>query len=74
MSNALSYLGEKMNNGADAEVREGTEKPFVLRNVLAHGTTLIQPKKKMSDDMKDKYPFNWQSKLHGVAMYREKGL
>lgn len=72
MSNALSYLGEKMDNGVDAEVREGIEKLFVLRNVLAHGTTLIQPKTKMSDVMKDEYPFSWQSKLHGVAMYLEK--
>lgn len=72
MSNAISYLGEKMDNGVDAQVREGIEKLFVLRNVLAHGTTLIQPKAKMSDDMKDEYPFNWQSKLHGVAMYLEK--
>lgn len=72
MSSAISYLGEKMDNGVDADVKDGVEKLFVLRNVLAHGTTLIQPKTKMSDDMKDEYPFSWQAKLHGVAMYLEK--
>lgn len=72
MSSAISYLGEKMDNGVDAEVKDGIEKLFVLRNVLAHGTTLIQPKTKMSDDMKDEYPFTWQAKLHGIAMYLEK--
>lgn len=72
MSSAISYLGDKMDNGVGAEVREGIEKLFVLRNVLAHGTTLIQPKTKMPDDMKDEYPFSWQSKLHGVAMYLQK--
>ncbi|HCF1525312.1 hypothetical protein ACM7LX_06590 [Pseudomonas aeruginosa] len=71
-SSAISYLGEKMDNGVDAEIRDGVEKLFVLRNVLAHGTTLIQPKVKMSDDMRDEYPFNWQAKLHGVAMYLDK--
>ena len=71
MTSALSYLGEKMDNGVDTEVRDGIEKLFVLRNVLAHGTALIQPKTKMSDDMKNEYPFSWQSKLHGVAMYLE---
>jgi hypothetical protein len=71
-SNAISYLGERMDNGVDAEVRDGIEKLFVLRNVLAHGTALIQPKTKMSDDMKGEYPFNWQSKLHGVDMYLAK--
>lgn len=72
MTSALSYLGKKMDNGVDAEVRDGIEKLFVLRNVLAHGTALIQPITKMSDDMKNEYPFTWQSKLHGVAMYLEK--
>lgn len=72
MTSAVSYLGEKLDNGIDVEIRDGIEKLFVLRNVLAHGTALIQPKTKMSDDMKDEYPFNWQSKLHGVAMYLEK--
>lgn len=72
MSSGISYLGEKIDNGVDAEVKDGVEKLFVLRNVLAHGTALIQPKTKMSDDMKDEYPFSWQAKLHGVAMYLEK--
>lgn len=72
MSASVSYLGEKMDNGVDARIRDGIEKLFVLRNVLAHGTTLIQPKTKMPDDLKNEYPYTWQSKLHGVAMYLDK--
>lgn len=71
-SASVSYLGEKIDHGVDPQVKEGIEKLFVLRNVLAHGTTLIQPKEKMPDDLKNEYPYSWQSKLHGVAMYLEK--
>jgi len=72
MSSSVAYLGEKMDVKMNGEIKEGIEKLFVLRNVLAHGTALIQPKMKMSDDMKDVYPFSWQSKLHGVAVYLER--
>ncbi|WP_225776543.1 hypothetical protein [Pseudomonas sp. Marseille-Q5115] len=73
-ASATLYLGAKLADGIDEGAQEGIEKLFVLRNVLAHGTTLIQPKTKMADDLKDEYPFNWQSKLHGVTMYLEKHL
>ncbi|MFK4136317.1 hypothetical protein ACI2KR_29160 [Pseudomonas luteola] len=53
-------------------MKEGINVLFTLRNVLAHGTTLIQPTVKMTEDMKDVYPYSWQSKLHGVGMYLER--
>lgn len=71
-ANAISYLGEKMDKSVDPETLNGVGNLFILRNVLAHGTALIQPKMKMSEDMKDIYPYKWQSKLHGVAMYLDK--
>ena len=61
-----------MHHGLPADLVLGIENLFVLRNVLAHGTALIQPSTTMADDMKGIYPFNWQSKLHGVSMYLEK--
>jgi hypothetical protein len=71
-SDSKSYLGEAMHHGLPADLVLGIENLFVLRNVLAHGTALIQPATTMADDMKGIYPFNWQSKLHGVGMYLEK--
>lgn len=71
-SDSKSYLGEAMHYGLPADLVQGIENLFVLRNILAHGTALIQPTTKMADDMKGTYPFNWQSKLHGVSMYLEK--
>lgn len=45
---------------------------FTLRNILAHGTTIIQPKNKMPDDMKDVYPYKWQSKTQQASIYLNK--
>lgn len=72
INDSKSYLGEAMHHGVPADLVQGIENLFVLRNVLAHGTALIQPETTMKDDMKGIYPFNWQSKLHGVGMYLEK--
>jgi hypothetical protein len=72
LTSAASYLGYKMDREIDAPTRDGIDHLMNLRNVFAHGTALIQPFTKMSDDMKGQYPFNWQSKLHGIAMYLEK--
>ena len=71
-SDYKSYLGEAMHDGLPPDLVQGIENLFVLRNIFAHGTALIQPKTKMSDDMKGIYPFNWQSRLHGVSVYLEK--
>lgn len=66
------YYDISLEKLVSSDVREGVTTLFVLRNVLAHGTTMIQPKAKMEDSLKDIYPFNWQRKLQRVAVYLEK--
>ncbi|PRA16326.1 MULTISPECIES: hypothetical protein [Pseudomonas] len=66
------YTDISVDKSVTAEAKEAITVMFALRNVLAHGTAIIQPSLKMSDDMKDVYPWNWQAKLHGVAMYLER--
>lgn len=73
-TSGMSYYGASLDQDVSADVKEGIQALFVLRNVLAHGTTLIQPSEKMTDDMKGEYPFTWQSKLGGAASYLEKHL
>ncbi len=71
-SSGVSYYGTRLDQAVTAEIKEGIQALFVLRNVLAHGTTLIQPTTVMPEGMKDEYPYAWQSKLGGVAAYLEK--
>ncbi|MFJ3119629.1 hypothetical protein ACIPI6_24145 [Pseudomonas protegens] len=71
-TSGMAYYGSPLDQDVSAEAKEGIHALFVLRNVLAHGTTLIQPATKMEDDLKGQYPFIWQSKLGGVAAYLEK--
>ena len=66
------YYDVSLEKLVNDDLREGITTLFVLRNVLAHGTTIIQPSIKMEDSLKDIYPFNWQSKLQRVAVYLEK--
>lgn len=66
------YLDVSVDKAVKPETKEAITVLFALRNVLSHGTAIIQPSVKMSDEMKDVYPWNWQSKLHGVAMYLER--
>jgi hypothetical protein len=66
-----AYLGAPMNATVPKDVMEGVEVLFVLRNVLAHGTALIQPVEKLGDDMKDVYPYDWQRRLQRVSIYLE---
>lgn len=73
-TSAISYYGSPLDQEVSADIKEGIQALFVLRNVLAHGTTLIQPSVKMTEDMKGEYPFTWQSKLSAVAIYLEKHL
>lgn len=55
-----------------SDLLETLESLFILRNVLAHGTSIIQPSSKMTDDMKDLYPYAWQCKLQRASVYLEK--
>ena len=57
------YLELSLDKITDDKTTEGLNALFVLRNILAHGTAIIQPKTKMHDDLKDIYPFNWQSRV-----------
>lgn len=68
----VSYYGAALDSEIDKDVKEGISVLFTLRNVLAHGTALIQPKVTMTADMRDVYPYTWQSKMHGVGMYLER--
>ncbi|KXK67741.1 hypothetical protein BC89_29670 [Pseudomonas monteilii] len=71
-NSGVSYYGTRLDHEVTQDIKDGIQALFVLRNVLAHGTTLIQPTSKMPEDMKDEYPYTWQSKLGGVAIYLEK--
>lgn len=53
----------------DKTLTEAINSLFVLRNVFAHGTALIQPTEKMDDTQKDDYPYDWQRKLQRAAVY-----
>lgn len=66
------YFEVSLEKLVSEEVKEGISSIFVLRNVLAHGTTLIQPSVKMDETLQDTYPYNWQKKLQRVAVYLEK--
>lgn len=66
------YYDISLEKLVSSDIKEGITTLFVLRNVLSHGTTIIQPKIKMEDGLKDIYPFNWQRKLQRVSVYLEK--
>jgi hypothetical protein len=53
----------------DEDTREAINTLFVLRNILAHGTAIIQPSEIMNDDMKDT---TWQRKVHRARVYLTK--
>lgn len=52
--------------------REAVEVLFVLRNVLAHGGTLLQPTEAVPDDIKDDAVAAWYRKLQRARVYLEK--
>jgi len=69
------FLGislESVMNKTHENTKEAINVLFTLRNILAHGTTIIQPKNKMPDDMKDVYPYKWQSKTQQASVYLNK--
>ena len=64
-----SYLGLAIDKTISAQTKEAMSTLFVLRNILAHGTALIHPSEKLSDDLKDEPIFKWQSRLQGARVY-----
>lgn len=67
-----SYLGLAIDKKISAQTKEAMSTLFVLRNIFAHGTALIYPSEKLSDDMKDEPIFKWQSRLQSACVYLEK--
>lgn len=63
------YLDVNLDNITSEEVKEGINALFVIRNILAHGTAIIQPSMKMDDELRDVYPFNWQTKIQRASVY-----
>lgn len=63
---------ESVMNKSYENTKEAINVLFTLRNILAHGTTIIQPKDKMPDDMKNVYPYKWQSKTQQASVYLNK--
>jgi len=54
------------------DLKDAIEVLFTLRNVISHGTAIIQPSTKMDDTLKDVYPYKWQAKLQGASVYLKK--
>lgn len=52
--------------------KEAVEVLFVLRNVLAHGGTLLQPTEEVPDDIKDDAVAAWYRKLQRARVYLQK--
>lgn len=66
------YLKLSLNEITSADVKEGLDVLFALRNIIAHGTAIVYPKTNMENDLKDVYPYSWQRKLQRVRVYMKK--
>jgi hypothetical protein len=63
------YFDISLEKATDGSTREGVSALFVLRNILAHGTAIIQPSEAMDEEMKDVYPYTWQRKTQRAHVY-----
>lgn len=63
------YFDISLEKSTDESTREGVNALFVLRNILAHGTAIIQPSETMDEEMKDIYPYTWQRKTQRAHIY-----
>lgn len=68
-SQYLFYFDLSIEKATDESTREGINALFVLRNIITHGTAIIQPSEKMEEDMKDVYPYTWQRKIQRAHVY-----
>lgn len=66
------FLQISLDKITDEDTREAINTLFILRNILAHGTALIQPSSLMLEEMKNIYPYNWQSKIQRASMHLNK--
>ena len=67
-----TYLGLSIDKTINTETKEAISALFVLRNILAHGTSIIHPSEQLPDDLKDEPIFKWQSRLQSTRVYLEK--
>jgi hypothetical protein len=63
------YFDISLDKITDEKTKEAINALFILRNILAHGTAIIQPSKAMEDDMRDVYPYTWQRKIQRAHVY-----
>lgn len=66
------YFDKSLMEEIGKDLSETLEVLFLLRNVLAHGTAIIQPSIQMDKTMKDIYPYNWQRQSQRASVYLEK--
>ena len=67
-----TWLSVELDKSVSATPREAVEALFVLRNVLAHGGSLIQPTESVPDDLKDDAIAAWYRKLQRARVYLQK--
>lgn len=63
------YLSIDLDKILTKDDSAGINAMFTLRNVAAHGTALVMPKEKVTDEQGGTYLFKWQSKLQGLTVY-----
>lgn len=66
------YLDLSLDKMVGSDITEAINVLFVLRNILAHGTAIVQPSEKINDDLKDVYPYSWQRKIQRASVYLKK--
>jgi hypothetical protein len=66
------YFNKPFNEAIGKDLLQSINVLFSLRNILSHGTTIVQPLEKMDDSMKDFYPYKWQTQLQETTVYLEK--
>lgn len=66
------WLGVEFDKEVSAEPKEAVEVLVVLRNVLAHGGTLLQPTGAVQDDIKDDAVAAWHRKLQRARVLLER--
>ena len=68
-----TYLGDKIETKINnSDLLQTIEVLFTLRNIFAHGTSLIKPSEVMGEHESEEYPYNWQNKLHPLQVYLKK--
>lgn len=64
------FFGFSLNDIVDKEIIQGIQALFYLRNILAHGTEIVQPKEEQNS--KDEYLSKWQAQTKHANEYLEK--